>query len=285
MIPSPLGSAAPGGADIEDDDEEDDEAFNALIEMLRASETPGPQKRPPPHAAAGGAPPQAAAPRSPSPPPRDSKAPRSVDTGEEGGPKRGKSAVEYEYNPASQRWEPAKQKPEPAFRARPAASAPQAQPAVSAPAAPGGAAAYRPRFPGSGGAAQWGKGQQAWGNSAAGGQRPPQGGYAHHRGAQGSGAQEDGEPRKNYLIAECEAEARADEARGLCEYPQALAVRLALRFESRPAAILSIMGQAGLPAAKDQRSTVKAIMRLCHPDKCKHPDAKRAMQILIPLLT
>ncbi|CAE7467556.1 F23F12.8 [Symbiodinium microadriaticum] len=76
------------------------------------------------------------------------------------------------------------------------------------------------------------------------------------------------------VIAECEAEARA-----------ALAVRLALRFESRPKDILVSMSEAGLPAAKDQRSTVKTIMRLCHPDKCKHPEAKRAMQILGPLLS
>lgn len=91
-------------------------------------------------------------------------------------------------------------------------------------------------------------------------------------------------PRK-LVIAECEAEARADAANGFCTFSQAFAVRLALRFESRPKDILVSMTEAGLPAAKDQRSTVKAIMRLCHPDKCKHPDAKRAMQILGPLLT
>ena len=61
-------------------------------------------------------------------------------------------------------------------------------------------------------------------------------------------------------------------------------MRLALRFESQPADILSAMRDAGLPTARDQRSTVKAIMRLCHPDKCRHPEAKRAMQILSPLL-
>jgi len=105
------------------------------------------------------------------------------------------------------------------------------------------------------------------------------GGFAHHRMAEG-----DPRPRKSYIIAECEAEAKADAASGFCEFMQALAVRLALRFESRPAGILSSMAEAGLPAAKDQRSTVKAIMRLCHPDKCKHPEAKRAMQILSPLL-
>lgn len=87
------------------------------------------------------------------------------------------------------------------------------------------------------------------------------------------------------MIKECEAQAKADSAKGLCDFPQALAVRLALRFESRPKDILTSMVEAGLPAAKDQRSTVKAIMRLCHPDKCKHPDAKKAMQILSPLLT
>jgi len=87
------------------------------------------------------------------------------------------------------------------------------------------------------------------------------------------------------VVAECEAEARADAANSFCSFAQALAVRLALRFESQPKDILVSMSEAGLPAAKDQRSTVKAIMRLCHPDKCKHPDAKRAMQILGPLLS
>ncbi|CAE7413520.1 F23F12.8 [Symbiodinium sp. CCMP2456] len=87
------------------------------------------------------------------------------------------------------------------------------------------------------------------------------------------------------VIAECEAEARADASSGSCSVAQALAVRLALRFESRPKDILVSMSEAGLPAAKDQRSTVKTIMRLCHPDKCKHPEAKRAMQILGPLLS
>eukprot|EP00438_Fugacium_kawagutii_P008563 Skav206250 [mRNA] locus=scaffold1425:250740:254714:- [translate_table: standard] len=91
-------------------------------------------------------------------------------------------------------------------------------------------------------------------------------------------------PRK-LVIAECETEARADSANGFCSFSQALAVRLALRFESRPKDILVSMSEAGLPAAKDQRSTVKSLMRLCHPDKCKHPDAKRAMQILGPLLS
>jgi hypothetical protein len=86
------------------------------------------------------------------------------------------------------------------------------------------------------------------------------------------------------VLAEVEAQAREDVATLRCDHSQALAVRLALRFETRPADILSTMKRAGLPAAKDQRSTVKAIMRLCHPDKCKHPEAKKAMQIMQPLL-
>lgn len=93
------------------------------------------------------------------------------------------------------------------------------------------------------------------------------------------------DPRRRVdALAEVQTQAREDAAKGLCDHSQALVVRLALSMESRPRDILSTMKRAGLPAAKDQRSTVKAIMRLCHPDKCKHPEAKKAMQILQPLL-
>jgi len=101
---------------------------------------------------------------------------------------------------------------------------------------------------------------------------------------QAASQQRDPRRRVDHL-AEVKAQAREDTARGLCEHSQALAVRLALRFEAQPTEILGSLAKAGLPAAKDQRSTVKAIMRLCHPDKCKHPEAKKAMQILQPLLT
>jgi len=100
-----------------------------------------------------------------------------------------------------------------------------------------------------------------------------------------AGQQRDPRRRPGNELAEIEAQAREDVKNGLCEHSQALAVRLTLRFESRPAEILGYMAKVGLPAAKDQRSTVKAIMRLCHPDKCKHPEAKKAMQVLGPLLT
>lgn len=278
-------SSKPPAAE-EEEDEETEGAFNALIEMMRAAEQPGASKRPAPAAnlAASGlpqaasptvaAPPRAAAataapaPAAAAPASAEVQPARTLDAGEESArPKRAKAAAtEYEYNPKTQRWEPAKQKPDaktPAAKGTPgnhfgggAAAAPTAQ---RPPAVP------------------------AWGRDAF---------FAQHRAAAAAAAAavapepqpQPAAPRKSFIVAECEAEARADAAQGLCEFPQALAVRLALRFEKRPADILSSMEQAGLPAAKDQRSTVKAIMRLCHPDKCKHPEAKRAMQILSPLL-
>lgn len=102
----------------------------------------------------------------------------------------------------------------------------------------------------------------------------------------GASTQDGGPPEvlKRRFVAQCAAEAWKDMTDGVTEYPQALAVRLALRFEERPADILDALAQAGLPAGADQRSTVKALLRLCHPDKCRHPEAKRAVQILGPLL-
>jgi len=95
----------------------------------------------------------------------------------------------------------------------------------------------------------------------------------------------DAETLKERIVAECVAEARSDSNAGMCEYPQALVVRLALRFEDKPDEMLASMAKAGLPAGADRRTTVKALTRLCHPDKCHHPEAKKAMQILGPLLT
>ena len=46
---------------------------------------------------------------------------------------------------------------------------------------------------------------------------------------------------------------------------------IVLRYGQMWFGFASGMSEAGLPAAKDQRSTVKAIMRLCHPDKCILP--------------
>lgn len=89
---------------------------------------------------------------------------------------------------------------------------------------------------------------------------------------------------KRRHIAECTSEAEADAGKGVCEFQQALAVRLALRFEEKPEEMLWSMAEVGLPAGPDQRATVKALLRLCHPDKCRHPDAKRAVQAIGPLL-
>merc|ERR1712113_578612 len=95
----------------------------------------------------------------------------------------------------------------------------------------------------------------------------------------------DAETLKQRTIAECVAEARSDATAGMCEYPQALVVRLVLRFEGKPDEMLDNMAEAGLPASSDPRTTLKALMRLCHPDKCHHPESNKAMQILGPLLS
>lgn len=296
-------------ADGEEDGEEDDsEAFNALIELLRSAEQPASAPCPeepkapmpevparpvapwakvatpaapaarqpmgmpgwasvdPRQARAAAAPPMAASPSA------AVTSARPLDLGEEAKPKRPKPAVEYEYNPATQRWEPAKSKapiPKPSRPAVPTPPAPQVPPGGHTE----GSKPTRPcrNFP---------LGQCTFGARCK---------FSHELGdspgaPRAPAVERDPRPRKNYIIAECEAAARADVAKGACDFMQALAVHLALRFESRPAGIISCMAEAGLPAAKDQRSTVKAIMRLCHPDKCKHPEAKRAMQILSPLL-
>lgn len=90
--------------------------------------------------------------------------------------------------------------------------------------------------------------------------------------------------KKQAFVFQSIAEAKQDASENVCEYPQALAVRLALKFEERPDDILASMEQAGLPGGADRRATVKALLRLCHPDKCRHPEAKMAVQILSPLL-
>jgi len=282
-----------------DDGEEEDggASFNVLIELLRAAEqqpkevptstttappakAPGFSKATLPTKASFS---QAASPPSVQPPQQAPQsqaatptASRPLDAGEEAKPRQAQPTTQYEYNPATQRWEPKKvEKPAPI---------PQAA-AASQPAANAGAGAvgdgYKQRlcrnFPlglcNFGARCRFAHSEQELRAAGAPGARPA------------AVAEQEPGPRKNYVIAECEAEARADAARGFCDLMQALAVRLALRFESRPAGILSSMAEVGMPAAKDQRSTVKAIMRLCHPDKCKHPEAKRAMQILSPLLT
>eukprot|EP00439_Symbiodinium_sp_Y106_P048788 s5210_g6.t1 len=189
----------------------------------------------------------------PAPAPQAAQQSRPMDTGEEHFAKaKAKPKTEYHFNCATQRWEPkaappSPPKPEPF---RPGALA-QIRPNMTGPAVP----RQRPQYQ-----------QQVV-------PPRPMAPQATHA------------PPRRLVIAECEAEARADAASGSCSLAQALAVRLALRFESRPKDILVSMSEAGLPAAKDQRSTVKTIMRLCHPDKCKHPEAKRAMQILGPLLS
>lgn len=87
------------------------------------------------------------------------------------------------------------------------------------------------------------------------------------------------------IISECAYKAWEDsEAPGGCSYAQALAVRLAIRFEAQPQNLLPTMEKTGLPMQGGSRATVKMLLRLCHPDKCSHPEAKRAVQILGPVL-
>jgi len=87
------------------------------------------------------------------------------------------------------------------------------------------------------------------------------------------------------IISECAYRAWEDsEAPGDCSYAQALAVRLAIRFEAQPQNLLPTMEKTGLPMQGGSRATVKMLLRLCHPDKCSHPEAKRAVQILGPVL-
>ncbi|CAE7232860.1 unnamed protein product [Symbiodinium sp. KB8] len=87
------------------------------------------------------------------------------------------------------------------------------------------------------------------------------------------------------IISECSSRAWDDAEGGCCSYAQALAVRLALRFEAQPEHLLPTMEKTGLPTSGDgARAAVKMLLRLCHPDKCGHPEAKKAVQILGPLL-
>lgn len=87
-------------------------------------------------------------------------------------------------------------------------------------------------------------------------------------------------------VAQCILMARNDAKQEVCSYPQALVVRLALRCEERlQVDLLDCVAKAGLPMSNDKRTTVRALLRLCHPDKCKHPEAKKAVQILSPLLS
>lgn len=248
-----------------EDDSEDEGIVETLFDILKSRESV-PQEFPPVSAAPPAAPtappaPRPAAPRrqAPAPAPEAAqpspaqRAPaRPAPTAHEEHPRPQRPPTTYDYNPATGRWEPVRAPP-------PEAAAPK--PATQRDTGPGGL--------GSG---------CAGGGSGIGELRP-------------DGLEEEREPPvvrqgpRNFIIAECEATARADASGGDVSYPQALAVRLALRFETRPEDMLKTMAEAGLPSAKDQRSTVKAVMRLCHPDKCAHPEAKRAMQVLVKLLT
>ncbi|CAJ1401624.1 unnamed protein product [Effrenium voratum] len=77
------------------------------------------------------------------------------------------------------------------------------------------------------------------------------------------------------VIAECAYKAWEDALQGLCSYAQSLSVRLALRFEAQPNQLLPTMEKAGLPiAGEGARAAVKMLLRLCHPDKCGHPEAR-----------
>lgn len=170
----------------------------------------------------------------------------TIDTGEDPRLRRPRPQSRYEFNPVTSRWEPVQEQASSAPPSASRGSDPRLRPPPRRPDPGAGGRPADPRL-----------------------------------------ADRDGVPmgvRRKHIISECEAQASQDARGGHCDFQQALAVRLALRFESRPTDMLSTMAEAGLPAAKDQRSTVKALMRLCHPDKCRHPEAKRAMQILGPLL-
>lgn len=256
----PFDVEAGGGASAGPGEEGEDEGIvEALFDMLRSAEQVAPalEAAPAPKAKAGLVAPKAA-PAKAAPaasPTKESKrlpsAPpkmpiRVPRLDEEEQPKPKAQASSYVFNAATQRWEPKK-----VARAPEPSAPPKAAPASST----GRRAAPRPAA------------------------------HIFVDDQDEEEEQEQAQPPRRNIIAECEAEARADAASGQATYPQALAVRLALRFESNPQDMLKTMEEAGLPAAKDQRSTVKAIMRMCHPDKCKHALAKRAMQALVPLLS
>jgi len=257
-----------------DDDEEDEGIVEALFDMLRTAEEVAPKPEVSVTAPVSKPAPVSKSPvvsrttaRAPVTPaakisiPPKMPSPAVLQEEERSKPKT--AATSYVFNPATQRWEPKK------------VSTPEPSPASKA--ASGRNAARDPRT--------FAHARQ---------NEPPERSPQSRVGVDSSyiliGEEEEPKPSKvqtqtSSVIAECEAQARADAANGQASYPQALAVRLALRFESKPADMLKTMEQAGLPAAKDQRSTVKAIMRLCHPDKCKHSLAKRAMQAMQPLLS
>ncbi|CAE7261327.1 unnamed protein product, partial [Symbiodinium necroappetens] len=58
------------------------------------------------------------------------------------------------------------------------------------------------------------------------------------------------------IISECSSRAWDDAEGGCCSYAQALAVRLALRFEAQPEHLLPTMEKTGLPT-----SGVKMLLR------------------------
>lgn len=301
----PDGDASAGQADVPfnyDEDDDDDGAFNILIELFRAAESHDtPEERPRASSASsvfmdagmeagrghGGAADASSFDSRPassearSVPQHTGGLSRPLDSGEPA-PKKPKRDVEYEYNPATQRWEPMEAKQKVAREASQVEGKAASRSNPVQATAPPDAAASKTRP-----CRNYAIGMCSFGarcrflHSDREARGVP---FAHHVQSQERARQAIPAVKRHQLVAECEREARMDVATGVCEHAQALAVRLALRFESRPADILSSMAEAGLPAAKDQRSTVKAIMRLCHPDKCKHPEAKRAMQILGPLL-
>eukprot|EP00913_Durusdinium_trenchii_P017596 g16537.t1 len=84
------------------------------------------------------------------------------------------------------------------------------------------------------------------------------------------------------IISECAYKAWEDAEGGSCSYAAALAVRLAIRFEAQPHNLLPTMEKTGLPMLGGPRATVKMLLRLCHPDKCNHPEdlLKRAFVVL-----
>lgn len=296
----------------------DEGLVESLFDMFRSVPAPAPAPVPKPDRADHARASVQAAPASTAPPPVVRPVPGVAGVAPDPKPAPAPaSKTRYEFNPATQRYEPKKvveppeaapAAPEPKtggkeyifnarfkrWEARP--TAPSASASAPAPAAAAASAAPEPRTKVPRAGPERGEGYKTrlcanflHGDCVFGprctdahSQQELRGGPAPSQGTQGQGPQAG---HGNGPLAECEAIARDDVEKGLATYPQALAVRLALRFEERPAAILRVMTEAGLPAAKDQRSTVKAIMRLCHPDKCKHPEAKRAAQVLARLLS
>ena len=92
-------------------------------------------------------------------------------------------------------------------------------------------------------------------------------------------------PRFQAALRECEVAARQDsedptwKSQGL-RYDQALAVRVVLRFGGQDA--LTVLEKARTEGRKEapEVGSEKRLKILLHPDKCKHPEAQTAFQIL-----